>query len=325
MTGDYRVRGAEPGDREAVIRLCRASLGWSEDDPDEAFFSWKHDRNAFGVSPAWIAESSDGQVVGVRVFMRWTFVDPDGRRLSAVRAVDTATDPAWQGRGIFTRLTLGALPDLRASGVDFVFNTPNDKSRPGYLKMGWSQVGRVPVAVRGTRATSLAKLTGARTAADRWSLEVTAGMPPTEAFGDVDELERLLASLPRRRRISTDRTVDYFTWRYSFEPLAYRVLPVGDRIADGLVVFRVRRRGSAVEGTVCDVLLPAGSPARADWGRLAEQCGTDFLIRAGHGPVPEGFLPVPRIGPILTWKPICRPGVPAMGDLDLTMGDVELF
>ena len=29
-----------------------------------------------------------------------------------------------------------------------MFNTPNDKSRPGYLKMGWHQVGRPPSSVR---------------------------------------------------------------------------------------------------------------------------------------------------------------------------------
>jgi GNAT superfamily N-acetyltransferase len=74
--------------------------------------------------------------------------DPDGTTINAVRAVDTATHPDWQGRGIFSRLTLGALDDLRDDGVDCVFNTPNDKSRPGYLKMGWQQVGKVPVSVR---------------------------------------------------------------------------------------------------------------------------------------------------------------------------------
>ena len=325
MRGDeYEVREATPADRDAVIGLCRASLGWSEDDPDEAFFAWKHDQNAFGPSPAWLAVS-EGSVVGVRVFMRWRFRDPSGRTLTAVRAVDTATDPAWQGKGVFTRLTLGALPDLRDGGVDFVFNTPNDKSRPGYLKMGWNQVGRVPVATRGTGVASTARLAGARTAAERWSIEVTAGVPAVEAFADTDEVTRLLDAMPRPARIHTDRTPDYLLWRYSFGPLAYRVLPVGDRLADGAVVFRVRRRGAAVEGTVCDVLLPKGSRAQPDWRRLATECGVDFLLRAGYGSVPSGFVPLPLAGPILTWKPVRRSGVPSIRDLDLSLGDVELF
>ncbi|MDH5380092.1 MAG: hypothetical protein OEW75_04520, partial [Cyclobacteriaceae bacterium] len=30
----------------------------------------------------------------------------------------------------------------------FIFNTPNEKSRPGYLKMGWVDAGRLPVYFR---------------------------------------------------------------------------------------------------------------------------------------------------------------------------------
>lgn len=74
------------------------------------------------------------------MFLRWKFDVPGEGTISAVRAVDTATHPDWQGSGIFTRLTLGALDELRDDGLDVVFNTPNDQSRPGYLKMGWSQV-----------------------------------------------------------------------------------------------------------------------------------------------------------------------------------------
>ncbi len=71
-----------------------------------------------------------------------------GEVLRAVRAVDTATDPDYQGQGLFTALTMHGLDEVRADGVDFVFNTPNDQSRPGYLKMGWQTVGELPVAVR---------------------------------------------------------------------------------------------------------------------------------------------------------------------------------
>ena len=73
--------------------------------------------------------------------MRWEFQRGD-EVFRCVRAVDTATHPDYQGRGLFTRLTKAALPELVADGVKFVFNTPNDQSRPGYLKMGWQAVGR---------------------------------------------------------------------------------------------------------------------------------------------------------------------------------------
>ena len=87
------------------------------------------------------------RIVGLRAFMRWEFVR-GGEVLHAVRAVDTATHPDYQGKGLFTAMTMHGLDVISDDGIDFVFNTPNDKSRPGYLKMGWQEVGKLPVAIR---------------------------------------------------------------------------------------------------------------------------------------------------------------------------------
>lgn len=323
---ELTVRRATPADRDEIIELCRAALGWAEQDPNEAFFAWKHDDNAFGASPSWVAADADGRIVGLRVFLRWRFRTPEGMTFSAVRAVDTATHPDWQGRGIFTRLTLGAIPDLRADGVDVVFNTPNDKSRPGYLKMGWSTVGRVPVGVRPSSPASLGPMARARTAAELWSEPTTAGLDAAEALSDTDAVARLLARLPVPRRITTDRSPEYLRWRYSFAPLRYRVALVSDRVEDGLVVFRVRRRGAALECAVVDVLTPHPAGAARLLAGLGRSTGADYLLQcAGPAALRQGFVPAPQLGPILTWKPICRTGVPRMRELELTLGDIELF
>ena len=84
--------------------------------------------------------------IGLRAFMRWRF-DATGQDVRAVRAVDTATHPDHQGRGIFSRLTSEAI-DLLRGDTDLIFNTPNEKSLPGYLKLGWRIVGRAPVLLR---------------------------------------------------------------------------------------------------------------------------------------------------------------------------------
>ena len=159
-SGDLQVRRTTGADREAVLRLLARSLGREADPRYEALFAWKHEENAFGPSPAWVAVDGD-RLAGFRVLMRWEFVE-QGRVVHAVRAVDTATDPDYQGRGIFTQLALHALDELRPE-TDFVFNTPNDQSRPGYLKMGWQVVGRLPTAVRPTGLRGIPRIaTGAR-------------------------------------------------------------------------------------------------------------------------------------------------------------------
>ena len=147
MNNDVEVRRTTPADRPAVLSLLADSLGWERDAAFAEFFDWKHAQNPFGPSPAWVARIGD-ETVGFRTFLRWRFEHPDGRVRNAVRAVDTATAPAHQGRGIFRLLTTTAVEAMTADGVDFVFNTPNASSRPGYLRMGWSTVGRLPLVAR---------------------------------------------------------------------------------------------------------------------------------------------------------------------------------
>ena len=320
------IRRAGGTDRARIIELCRASLGWGPDDPNEAFFAWKHDENPFGPSPAWVAETEDGALVGLRVFLRWRFRTPEGETLRAVRAVDTATHPDHQGKGIFTKLTLGAIPDLHDEGVDLIFNTPNDKSRPGYLKMGWSEVGRVPVGVRLASPTSVPRVLRARTAAELWSRPSQLGEPAPDVLADEDAVQRLLDRCGVPQRIATERTVAYLQWRYRFAPLRYRAVLIGRTIEEGLVILRLRGRGPALEAAVCEVLAPDPSRVRPAVRRIVDETDADHLLRCG-GPamVRDGFVPAPQLGPILTWRPIGRSGVPGMKDLSLTFGDIELF
>ncbi|MFN8050230.1 MAG: GNAT family N-acetyltransferase [Acidimicrobiales bacterium] len=323
--GPLGIRRSEPGDRAAILDLCRSALGWQEDDPNEAFFAWKHEENPFGASPSWVAHDDDGRILGLRVFLRWRFRDAEGNVLQAVRAVDTATHPDAQGKGIFTRLTLGALPDLRELGIDFVFNTPNDRSRPGYLKMGWMTVGRVPVGMRPGSLRSLARTARSRTGSALWSDPLDVGDPALDVLADDAGVERLLAAMPSTG-IATDRDVAYLRWRYRFEPLRYRALLVGADVSDGLVILRSRTRGLAREVVVAEVLLPADRSLRSVFGDIARRSGADHLLRCG-GPrmIRDGFVAAPQLGPIMTWRPIGRPGVPRMSELDLSLGDVELF
>jgi GNAT superfamily N-acetyltransferase len=320
------VRRAVPEDQPAILELLAHSLGWSRSPEFAEFFDWKHGRNAFGPSPGWVAVV-EGRVVGFRTFLRWEFEHPDGRIRRAVRAVDTATAPDQQGRGIFRRLTLAAIDDLRTEGVDFVFNTPNDKSRPGYLKMGWTQVGRLPMAARVMRLGGVSRMLRSRVAAERWSLPVAAGVPAPEVLADA-RIEPLLTRLHGTRALRTHRTVAYLRWRYGHAPLGYRAIAADGDPASGVVVFRVRRRGTAIEVAVSDVLVPDGaSDTEVQLLReVTHSTAADYAISLGTSSLRAGFVPVPRLGPILTWRPLADPSTPPqLRDLNVSLGDVELF
>lgn len=308
------VRRIDPEDRTGVIAVAVRALGWRGDERDRDFFAWKHEDNPFGPSPAWVAIEG-GRIVGFRTFLCWQLAR-GAERLRMVRAVDTATDPDHQGKGIFRLLTERAVEELTAAGYDAVFNTPNSQSRPGYLKMGWAQLGRPAIGARPRGPLAALKMGQSRTGAEKWSEATTVGQPVADVFRGPG-LESLLATLPAPAGWSTPRSADYLRWRYGFEPLHYRALEV----RGGLAVFRVRRRGPSREIALCEWLAPG--PDRRGLRRLVHAAG-DYLI-AGELGLVHGVLPVPRLGPVVTWRRLTRSTVPAIGDLSLSLGDLELF
>lgn len=326
VASEIVVRSATDADRPAVLELLADSLGWERDASFAEFFEWKHIQNPFGASPAWVALDGEA-VVGFRTFLQWRFEHPDGRTRRAVRAVDTATSPAHQGRGIFRRLTLTAVEQLQAGGFDFVFNTPNANSRPGYLRMGWSTVGRVPIVARVGGLASALRMRASRAPAERWPVETAAGAPASEVLADPRVGDLLDAAGPPTR-LRTARTPAYLRWRYGLAALGYRAITLDGDPAAGLAVFRVRRRGAATEAGVSDLLVPLGAAATARrlLRLVARETGADYAIRVGR-PLPRaGFIPFPRQGPILTWRPLADSSPPPrLADLDLSLGDVELL
>jgi GNAT superfamily N-acetyltransferase len=281
---DLEIRDYEATDEAGVLDLLNAALGTGPAGArTPEFFRWKHLGSPFGKSFMLVA-ISDGIPVGFRSFMRWTFCCA-GRIVRAVRAVDTATHPAYQGRGIFSLLTQDALAVLRTE-IDLVFNTPNSKSRPGYLKMGWQEIGDVPVAIRiGKPVRFAARLTPL---IGHHVPDSPAEMPPITAataarvLEDRDEINGLLSDRKiEMQRFETPRTCDYMRWRYASAPLLdYRaVREEHDGQLEGIAIFRVRPRGALREATVTEILVRQGNyrTARRLLGKIVSASHADHL------------------------------------------------
>ncbi len=119
-----------------VIELINTNL-----DPNYSieFFRWKHIENPFGRSYGLVA-TDRGKIIGLRMFMFWRFFNKiENKSLTAIRPVDTVVDSNYRGKGLFKKLTLKGIEDCKGK-YDLIFNTPNENSLPGYLKMGWSKI-----------------------------------------------------------------------------------------------------------------------------------------------------------------------------------------
>lgn len=329
-TPPVTIRRAGPEDIAAVVSLCAAALGWRDGEPNEALFRWKHLENPFGPSPMWIAEV-DGELVAVRAFLRWRFTGPGGD-LDAFRAVDTATHPDHRGRGLFSSLTLAALPELRDAGGSFVFNTPNASSRPGYEKMGWQVLGRAPVSVAVAGPRSALRLVRARVAGSKWSEPCALGHDAASVFADAAAVGRLLARTAGERRLHTARSAPYLRWRYGGGPVTYRVVTLsgGPGLGEGCAVVRCRRRGASLEADVVELLVPDGVEARRRRSELLHLVmrgtGADHLlvVHPGRWPV-GGSAPIPRVGPLVVWRSLKWSRRPRRREWAWSLGDLELF
>jgi GNAT superfamily N-acetyltransferase len=331
---DVDIRPYRGTDEGRVLELLGASLGGGPArSRPPGFFRWKHFENPFGDSLMLLAET-DNRVVGLRAFMRWRFTIGD-RQLTAARAVDTATHPQYQGQGIFSRLTLTAIELLRGE-ADVVFNTPNEKSLPGYLKMGWSVAGSVPIRLRVRRPMRFARhvrsLRG-HVAAGFAPPAVVAAVPASDALRDAEGLSLLLKQAqPTIGRIATPRTVEYLRWRYGAAPLLdYRAIAHDDAIA----IFRVRPRGALWEATVSELIVADGHVAAArralravarsapvDHLTLSFPAGstTDRAVRHSTFRAPGGLTLVAN--PLV---PDLDPNPTRLSSWALSLGDLEVF
>ena len=330
-----RIESAAAADPGAIVSLLAGAMGRADDPRFEALLGWKHAANPFGASPAWVAMEGD-EVLGYRAFMRWEFTD--GRRTyRAGRAVDTATHPDHQGKGIFRTLTMHGLDELRAEGVDFIFNTPNDNSRPGYLRMGWDLVGTLRPGMRPRSPATIPAIARGRVPAGHWGLPCDAGQTAAAAFADDAEVVALLDAADAGGRGTGTATAPATDCGPGARPptsggatrpssSATACLLAGDQLQDGAACFRLRQRGPAVEATIGDVLVP-GDDARARRrliGQVLRTTKADYALTLGSR-ASDGMVTVPGQGPTLVWRSVCQDDQPPLDRWALTMGDIELF
>ena len=204
-----QIRQAAKTDIPGILNVLKASLGETSSKKTAEIWRYKHIENPFGESLVLVAEES-GVIIGVRAFMRWQWKRGE-KVYSAFRAVDTATHPAHQGKGIFKKLTLAALQIGKENKDHFVFNTPNSQSKPGYLKMGWQEVGKLH-----TYLVPMSPIF--------WNSNQIFDYPIRMLSDNAKLLELWNKKLVNSNLVFTPKDLSYLEWRYINNPIqSYRV------------------------------------------------------------------------------------------------------
>jgi N-acetylglutamate synthase-like GNAT family acetyltransferase len=325
------IRTATEDDIPQIVELLKKSLGEELMPKSREYWQWKHVDNPFGKSPVILA-FENGTLVGVRAFMRWQWRSA-GQVFEAVRAVDTATHPEYQGRGIFKKLTMELLNYCESEGWHFVFNTPNNNSKPGYIKMGWKEAGKLPISVPVVHPFSMA-LNMSRLKQS----SVKAYDDSSESLLQHPGLTELLKQNAARCKgqIITSHTVKSLQWRYQNVPVA-KYFTSGLQTSGKLnilLVYRLKSSSAGNELRVTDIFMDADiykAKVRAIVKELVKLHAADYATVSGLNSWLNGaglYLRKLPVGPIVTVRNITFDAANALHNFNgwsPSVGDMELF
>jgi GNAT superfamily N-acetyltransferase len=295
------IRPSTEEDVPSIVELLKLSLGETLMPKSVSFWKWKHLFNPFGPSRVLLAFEKE-KLVGVRAFMHWEWRHRD-MIFKSVRAVDTATHPEFYGKGIFKILTLSLTEKCENEGVNFIFNTPNKMSMPGYLKMGWQKNGRMKIWVRPLLQFG----------------DGDKNFEPTE-FANNHELQNLL-NFPSNHLV-TNRSVEFLNWRYTQNP-NFKYYQFNN--PDGIGIYRLKPNRLGIEFRITELFWNGKNKYEFNQHIIetAKASGANVITFSGQAfPITSLLL---SIGPVITIRQLNGENSLSFGFWKPTLGDMELF
>ena len=307
------IRESTEADIPAIVALLKKSLGETSSPKTIDYWVWKHIYNPFGESMVLVADNN-GQLIGVRAMMRWSW--QKGKDVfNSLRAVDTVTHPDYQGKGIFSTLTQKIVNSAQEQGISFIFNTPNPKSLPGYLKLGWISEGKLKVGV-----SFLPFILGS----------VSTTLVAFPDFSCLDDLcKRSNALQETANHLFTPKSPAYLKWRYIDNPFIKYFVYATPTI---FLAMYIRKRKNITELRVAELIcLGIKKEDRKKVKSLVRQWAYEKKANLiSFAPQFKSWMPgfalsLP-IGPILTTKKI-KVVLPSFKLVKMAyqLGDMELF
>ena len=260
----------EPERLDAVLGLMAKVYG---EPPPREEFGWWFNGNPVGPRTVVLATEDDA-VAGVLGASCYRAVVQGDEAIVAL-PLYAATDPAFQGRGIFQRLNAEVERAARAVGARLELGFTNRQAGPIYVgKLGWLDVDRLRIWARPLSPF------GPRAAGD------------LRRFGQ--EQEEAYRNIAPRLRSHFVRSEAYLNWRYAESPRGYELVASRNGYA---VVGRKRLRGVRT-AFVADLVAPSAREALWLLRRCARVArGARVLLalpslhRAAY--VAFGFVPTP--------------------------------
>lgn len=184
------------GELFAVFQKFFPPSGWSG-----SYLRWQYYENPSGAAKVWVARKSGRIVASYAAIPHWVYAD--GRVAVGWRVQNVVTLPEHRGQGLYHRLAAVAAEELSKGDFPLNFAFPNERSRHGFIRIGWKAAFRVPLRTK-----------------------VISGLPLSTNFSGIvtvltqfdADAERIWDSHRRGLRFAVERSSAYLNWRYFSNP-----------------------------------------------------------------------------------------------------------
>ncbi len=304
-----------PMDR-ADLELFRACFAKNSPRPRSLeALTWQYFGNATGRLYVDVAVPPDGASLAAIYASLPGTMRIGGERRLVLQSLDTLTDEAYRGKGLFVTLAKATFARAAEGGAALIYGFPNGSSAHGFFKkLGWSPLDPVPFLIRPLRTKYVVDRLGlAKRIGPVASLvpDVALVVPRLFARGTLPRgVVSLDAADARMTRLwdrfatgigcAIERDEAYLQWRLFERPGShYRVL--GVEADDGselraLVAYTVETKHGGRIGYVMDLLH--------DRSLAGYRAGSRALGAAVHGMAEEGA------DSILAWSMRHSPNFP---------------
>lgn len=132
---ELRIWQFEKDDRYIDSYLASGNAAHNECQRTRDWFRWKFEQSPYG--KAILACAFDGDVVAGNVTMGIGVATANGKLVKYALSYETYVNPKYQGKGLFKKLISVVDEECKKQGISFIYNFPNNKSLPGFIRLGY--------------------------------------------------------------------------------------------------------------------------------------------------------------------------------------------
>lgn len=212
-----------------------------------------------------------------------------GKTVLACQSIDTLTDKAYRGKGLFLLLANSVFERAASSGYHFVYGFPNDQSAHGFFsKLGWTRLGTAPFLLRPIKTGYFTKRLLSKYKLPNFLPSLPLARRKTVRLGADERIETIQAfdegfdalweEFSKRTPIAVKRDAAYLQWRYIAKPGEdYRceALYAGESLR-GFVVYTTKKKHGGTISYIMEMIS------------LDDASGTKLLMHAQNNILAEG-------------------------------------